>query len=122
MTVQTMSDTTRLRGIVDRMPPGRTGTPNVVDVRIGASDPMVAHELRETRRNIERRRESGELSRREARRLRQEANLVGRLTVRYGTDGLSTAERGELMLRANALRSRSERPTVTPVASAPASR
>lgn len=114
ITLQSARDTPRLRGIVDRPPPETRRVPGAVDVHVGTSDRVVHHELREARRNIQRRRESGELSRREARLLRREANLLARLTVRYGANGLSDAERGELVLRASTLRTQSERPAVSP--------
>ena len=109
ITPQRASDDVRYGGIAERHP-GTTRLPGSVDIHIGAGDPVVAQDLREARRSIERRRDNGELSRREARRLRREARLVATLAHRYGRDGLSDAERRELALRANALRARSESP------------
>ena len=47
---------------------------------------------------------SGQLTRREARRLRQENGQLGVLAERYGSDGLSDAEARELQTRAIVLR------------------
>jgi hypothetical protein len=49
-------------------------------------------------------RDSGDLGEREARRLDREARLIGRLAARYGRDGLSDPERGEIATRAAAVR------------------
>jgi hypothetical protein len=68
--------------------------------------PGVARELRDVRSRIERARDEGQLSKREARQLRREARLIGRLADRYAAGGLSPAERGELGTRAQVLRSR----------------
>ena len=71
--------------------------------------PSPADETRDLRERIGAARESGQLSRREARALDREARLIGRLGLRYGRDGLSGAERAELELRAAALRARVNR-------------
>ena len=63
-------------------------------------------ELDRARGDIERRRESGELSRGEARRLRREAGRIEAISDRYRRDGLSANELGELMVRASELRNR----------------
>jgi hypothetical protein len=109
ITPQRASDDVRLRGIAERTP-GTTRLPGSVEVHVGTSDAMVAHDLREARRSIERRRDNGELSRREARQLRREARLITRLSYRYGHDGLSASERRELTLRANVLRAQAAAP------------
>ena len=67
-------------------------------------DPSVGRELRDVRKDIERARENGDLTAREARQLRREARLIGRLAERYGRDGLSGSEQGELQNRARILR------------------
>ena len=100
----------RMPGIVERGPPGSVRLPGMIEIRGGTVDRAVAHDLREARETIARRRESGELSRREARRLRREVRLVARLTYNYGRDGTSEPERRELELRAQTLRSRSAAP------------
>jgi hypothetical protein len=104
----------RLPGIVDRMPPGSIPVPCLIDVRMVPGDRAVDHDLREARETIERRRNNGELTRREARRLRREARLIASLSHRYARDGLSDDERGELALRAQVLRSRSAAPRLGP--------
>ena len=60
--------------------------------------PGVGKELRDIDRRIDRTRESGRLSGREARRFEREARAIGRLARRYGRDGLSPSERAELEL------------------------
>jgi hypothetical protein len=60
--------------------------------------------LRDIDKRIDRARESGRLSGREARRLEREARAIGRLERRYGRDGLSPSERAELEARAAYLR------------------
>jgi hypothetical protein len=101
----------RLPGIVDRTPPGGHRVPGFIEVRIVPGDRTVQHDLREARETIDRRYESGELTRREARQLRREVRLVDRLQYRYGADGLRPDERTELALRAQELRSRAAAPT-----------
>ena len=100
----------RLPGIVDRTPPGGHRTPGFMEVRIVPGDRTVQRDLREARETIDRRYENGELTRREARRLRREVRLVDRLQYRYGADGLRADERAELALRAQELRSRAAAP------------
>jgi hypothetical protein len=100
----------RLRGIVDRTPPGTQSAPGIVEVRFVPGDRAVQHDLREARETIDRRYENGELTRHEARRLRREVRLIGRLQYRYGHDGLRPDERAELALRAQELRARAAAP------------
>ncbi|HEX8442339.1 MAG TPA: hypothetical protein VF631_01695 [Allosphingosinicella sp.] len=66
--------------------------------------PGIGRELRNVRRGIERARETGELTRREARQLYREARLIDRAAERYGQGGLSALERRELETRARVLR------------------
>ena len=66
--------------------------------------PGVGRDVRATSRRIERAHDSGAISNREARQLRREARLIGRLARRYGRDGLSASERAELEARSNYLR------------------
>jgi hypothetical protein len=99
----------RLPGIVDRTPPGSHRPPGA-EVQVVQTDRMVAHDLREARQTIDWRRESGELTRREARQLRREARLIDTLSYRYARDGLRADERSELTLRAQELRSRAAAP------------
>ncbi len=60
--------------------------------------------MREIDRRIDRARESGRLSGRDARRLEREARAIGRLVRVYGRGGLSPSERAELKARTNYLR------------------
>jgi hypothetical protein len=66
--------------------------------------PGLGKELGDIGRRIDRARDRGALSRREARQLEREAHLLGRLADRYARDGLSPAERAELEARAAYLR------------------
>lgn len=66
--------------------------------------PGIGKELDDIDRRIDRARESGRLSGREARRLEREARALGRLARRYGRDGLSPSERAELENRSAYLR------------------
>lgn len=66
--------------------------------------PGIGKELGDIGRRIDRARESGHLSGREARRLEREARALGRLARRYGRDGLSPSERAELENRSAYLR------------------
>ncbi len=66
--------------------------------------PAVGKQLRDVDRRIERARDSGQISRREARRLEREARAIGRLARLYGSDGLSPSERAELENRTHYLR------------------
>lgn len=66
--------------------------------------PAVGKQLRDIDKSIDRARESGRLSGREARRLEREARAIGRLARMYGRDGLSPSERAELENRAAYLR------------------
>ena len=63
-------------------------------------------DLADVREQIDRGRDSGTLSRREARGLRREARLIGAVADRYGRDGFSDSEMRELELRTRALRDR----------------
>lgn len=62
--------------------------------------PKVGKQLRDIDKRIDRARESGRISGREARRLEREARAIGRLARLYGRDGLSPSERAELENRA----------------------
>lgn len=72
--------------------------------------PGVGRQLRDIGKRIERGRDSGRLSDREARRLEREARALGRLARLYGRDGLSAAERAELENRTHYLRDSVGRP------------
>jgi len=66
--------------------------------------PGIGREIRDIEGRIDRARDRGDLSGREARRLEREARAIGRLARLYGRDGLSPSERAELEARANYLR------------------
>ncbi len=72
--------------------------------------PSAGAEVRHLRERIAAARDSGDLSAREARRLEREARLIRRLAARYGRDGLSDSERGEISTRAAAVRAAVNRP------------
>src|SRR5436853_295673 len=61
--------------------------------------PPLGKELSRIDRRIDRARDSGRLSRREARGLEREARAISRLAERYGRDGLCASERAELESR-----------------------
>jgi hypothetical protein len=82
--------------------PVRSSSPFLEDSRLPG--PGLGKELRDINKRIDRARESGRLSGREARRLEREARAIGRLERRYGRDGLSPSERAELEARAAYLR------------------
>ncbi|HEX8307963.1 MAG TPA: hypothetical protein VF645_06035 [Allosphingosinicella sp.] len=82
-----------------RVPPS---SPFLEDSRLPG--PGVGRELRDIDKRIDRARESGRLSGRDARRLEREARAIGRLARRFGRDGLSPSERAELEARAAYLR------------------
>lgn len=77
-------------------------SPFVDDRRMAG--PSIHDEMRQVRRNIERARNNGFISRREARHLRRESQRIQAAAVRYGHDGLSGSERDELTVRSQALR------------------
>jgi hypothetical protein len=66
--------------------------------------PGLGRELGQIRREIKEGRESGQLTRREARQLGREARAIGSIGRRYGRDGLSPSERAEIESRTNFLR------------------
>jgi hypothetical protein len=72
--------------------------------------PSVGSDVRDIRKRVERARDNGVISRREARQLKREARLIGGLERRYGRDGLSQSERKELEARASYLRDAVNRP------------
>ena len=72
--------------------------------------PAIGKELRDIEGRIDNARDSGALTRGEARRLEREARAIGRLARVYGRDGLSPSERAELEARTNYLRDSVGRP------------
>jgi hypothetical protein len=92
--------------IAPRTPPSDGHIPGgIIDVRVRPSHPTIGRELRETRDRIDRGRDNGDLSKREARALRREATQIGTLADRYGQDGISEAEHRELEMRTRVLQS-----------------
>lgn len=88
--------------------PVPTSSPFPADSRLPG--PGIGREVRDLDGRIERARESGLLSRADARRLGREARAIGRLARVYGRDGLSPSERTELENRARYLRDSIARP------------
>lgn len=72
--------------------------------------PALDKDLRDIDRRIDRARDSGRLSGRDARRLDREARAIGRLARLYGRDGFSPSERAELEARTAYLRDSVNRP------------
>jgi hypothetical protein len=70
----------------------------------GSAGPSLGRELADLRERIGRAREAGLVTGREARHLRREVRMIGRLGERYGRDGMSAQERRELQTRAEVLR------------------
>ncbi len=98
-------------GIVGRPPsqPAPRSDPFIGDSWLPG--PGTDRDVRDIRRRVDRARDSGTLSRREARRLNREARRIDRLAERYGRDGLSPSERAELEARALYLRGALSRPS-----------
>jgi hypothetical protein len=93
------------RPVYEPVPPP---APFLADSRLPG--PGIGRELRDVRQRIERARDNGDLTRREARQLHRQARLIGRLAERYGAGGLSQSERAELQTRTGALRDAVTRP------------
>jgi len=62
-----------------------------------------AAETARTRETIDHGRDAGQLSRKQSRRLRREADQIDTLAARYGSDGMSAAEARELDTRERVL-------------------
>lgn len=88
--------------------PVPVASPFLPDSRLPA--PPLGKDLRDIDRSIDRARERGALSGREARQLEREARAIGRLARLYGRDGISPSERAELEARAAYLRGAVNRP------------
>ncbi len=101
-------------GFTRQGPPPRAGVPGIADVRTVVVPGGGGRELDEAREAIERRRDSGELSRREARALRREAHRIARAQEWYARDGLDEAEARALRLSAETLRHRAQTPGPAP--------
>lgn len=73
-------------------------------------DPIVADSIHDARQEIDRRRDNGELTKPEARRLNREASRVDELAEFYARDGLSDFERRDLQFHANVAAERARLP------------
>ena len=96
--------------IVGRHDYGPAGTSDPFLGNGALPGPSIGQELHYLRGRIERARESGLITRRQARQLRREANRIAVRANVYGSDGLSASERRELEISAAALRSQLNRP------------
>jgi hypothetical protein len=93
---------------IEQGPPPPAPDPGISSTHADPADHTYGTDLHDTREAIERRRESGELSKAEARRMRRETAYVDGLAERYARDGLSEDERRELDMRASVLRSEAQ--------------
>jgi hypothetical protein len=90
--------------IAGKHPPGDVRRPDPFIAEGRASGPSVGKDVRQIRKQVDRARESGALTPREARRLKREARLIGRHARLFARDGLSESERRELEARSFYLR------------------
>jgi hypothetical protein len=88
--------------------PVGTSNPFLGDSRLPG--PGIGRDLHDIRQRVDRARDSGAISGREARQLDREARRIGRLADLYGRDGLSASELAELQARAAYLRDAVGRP------------
>ncbi len=95
--------------IVGRHDYGRIGTPDPFLGNGRMPGPSVGDDLRDIDRRIDRARDSGSLSRREARQLRREARAIA-WVGRHGHGELSASQRMELTVRFQNLRDTINRP------------
>lgn len=84
--------------------PGRTAPPIAGNVHVDHA--QSALDLRDLRQDISRGRDSGALTRRQARDFRRQAGFIGSLSRRYGRDGTTESERRELDLATRVLAER----------------
>ena len=96
--------------IVGSRPPSDYRAPSPFIGDSSLPGPAVRREVGDIRKQVGRARESGRISRREARQLDRGARLIRRLERRYASDGLSASERRELEARTLHLRSVLNRP------------
>ncbi|HEX2812350.1 MAG TPA: hypothetical protein VHO04_06675 [Sphingopyxis sp.] len=73
--------------------------PGIADHGTMTPSPPIGHEIGELRDRIRDGRKSGELTKREAKGLKREADMIGTLSERYAADGLSDSEQRELEMR-----------------------
>ncbi len=85
---------------------GIVGSPNEEggSRRIVPVTPGVGPQLRQIDDNIDDGRDSGQLTKREAKVLRRDNRQIGSMQARFGRDGLSADEMAELRTRAEVLR------------------
>jgi hypothetical protein len=98
--------------IVGSRPPSDYRAPDPFVGDSSLPGPAVGREVRDIRKDVNRARESGRISKREARQLGREARLIRVLERRYASDGLSASERRELDARALYLRAAVNRPRI----------
>jgi hypothetical protein len=96
--------------IVGPRPPSDYRAPNPFIGDSSLPGPGTGRDVGDIRNRIDRARESGSISKREARQLDREARLIRRLERRYASDGLSASEKRELETRALYLRGALNRP------------
>lgn len=96
--------------IVGRPPTEYKPRPNPFPGDSRLPGPGAGREARDIGAKVERGREEGAISRREARQLRREARRIASLSRLYRRDGLSDSERAELETRTHLLRSALSRP------------
>jgi hypothetical protein len=91
-------------------PAPRPSSPPYRDIQQKAEAERYRLDLRNVDRAIREGRESGRLSKQDAKALRKERQQIDSLAERYGSDGLSPRETQELYMRERVLESRSRLP------------
>lgn len=86
-------------------PAPQPGTETYRRAEAAADEARYRLDLRKIDRTIREGRESGRLSKRDAKTLRKERQQIGSLAERYGSDGLSSQEAQELYMRERVLES-----------------
>ncbi|TDW65006.1 hypothetical protein EDF57_103180 [Novosphingobium sp. PhB55] len=91
-------------------PAPRPGTASPDAARQTADEASYRIDLRKADQAIREGRESGRLSKQEAKGLRKEQRQIGSLAERYGSDGMSPREADELYMRSRVLESQARLP------------